>query len=288
MTEKFHLKWNDFQENMSNAWHTSRSSGDFADVTLVSGDGQLYPAHRFILAACSPVLRDIMTKVNHPHPLVYVHGVDSKDLVYVLDYIYQGEVRLDQDNLQDFLALAEELKLIGLTSTNENKTKMCEQKEAKVEPRDWPFSNELNGKMPPDSHIPESAEPFQHAVKWNEIETRIKGVVTKIEEEDLNIVDVKKVMRVHHESNGNFYLSIAHTRLRRSFIGQSWKEFGIMNPQFILGPKPKTFVRENSREDKGADKNIAVQCYQINLDLFEENFKRKLKALFKPHPVPLK
>ena len=287
MSEKFHLKWNDFQENISSTWNTARASGDFTDVTLVSGDGQMYPAHRVIVAASSSVLSDIMTKVNHPHPLVYVYGVDSKDLVHVLDYIYHGEVRLDQDNLNDFLALAEEFKLIGLTSTVSTNGK-CEEKEQTFEPEEWIFQSKVREKkdyvMSKNTLI---TQPKVY-VKWEEIETKIKGVIDKIGDENLNIVDIKKVINVHHNSNGNFYLSIAHTRLRKSFIGQTWKDLGIFNPFFVSGPKTKTCVRENATEDKGAENTIAKWSYQINLQLFDEKFRENLKVLFKPHSVHLK
>ena len=49
MLEKLCLKWNDFQKNMNTSVENLRGNSDFADVTLVSEDGQQVVAHKVIL-----------------------------------------------------------------------------------------------------------------------------------------------------------------------------------------------------------------------------------------------
>ena len=46
MSEKFCLKWNDFQTNVSNTFRKLRTSDNFYDVTLVSDDQQQISAHK--------------------------------------------------------------------------------------------------------------------------------------------------------------------------------------------------------------------------------------------------
>ena len=46
-------------------------------------------------------------------------GVRSKDLLAIVDFIYQGEANIYQEDLDGFLALAEELQLKGLYSTGD-------------------------------------------------------------------------------------------------------------------------------------------------------------------------
>ena len=53
-TEKFSLKWNEFQENIGFAFSSLRKDTTFTDVTLVSEDGQQMEAHKVILTASSP------------------------------------------------------------------------------------------------------------------------------------------------------------------------------------------------------------------------------------------
>ena len=54
MAEKLCLQWNDFQENVKNAFGQLRGTTDFVDVTLASEDGRQIEAHKVILAASSP------------------------------------------------------------------------------------------------------------------------------------------------------------------------------------------------------------------------------------------
>ena len=59
MSEKLCLKWNDFQENIKNGFGSLREENDFADVTLVCGDGEQVEAHKVILAASSPFFQKL-------------------------------------------------------------------------------------------------------------------------------------------------------------------------------------------------------------------------------------
>ena len=54
--------------------------------------------------------------------MIYMRGLKSDDLSAVLDFLYFGEANVYQDNLDSFLALAEELKLKGLTGAVKNKS----------------------------------------------------------------------------------------------------------------------------------------------------------------------
>ena len=51
MTEKLCLQWNDFQDNVKNAFGHLRNTTDFVDVTLACKDGQHIEAHKVILSA---------------------------------------------------------------------------------------------------------------------------------------------------------------------------------------------------------------------------------------------
>ena len=46
-----------------------------------------------------------------------MRGVKAKDMVPLMDFMYQGEANIYQDDLDSFLALAEELQLMGLTTS---------------------------------------------------------------------------------------------------------------------------------------------------------------------------
>jgi len=118
--EKFCLKWNQFQENVSQSFRELRDNNDFFDVTLACEDDQQIEAHKVILSACSPFFRNILKKNPHSHPLLYMKGVKMSDLVSILDFIYHGERNVHQEDLDVFLATAKEMKLKGLTEESDS------------------------------------------------------------------------------------------------------------------------------------------------------------------------
>ena len=115
--EKFCLRWNDFETNISTAFRDLREDKDFFDVTLVCDQEQIQ-AHKVILSACSPFFRKILHQNTHPHPLIYLRGVQFMDIQSVLNFMYHGEVNVAQEELNTFLSVAEDLKVKGLTQQN--------------------------------------------------------------------------------------------------------------------------------------------------------------------------
>ena len=116
-SEKFCLRWNDFESNISLAFRELRNEKDFFDVTIACEDEQIN-AHKVILSACSPLFRDILRRNPHQHPLLYLKGVEFTDLQSVLDFMYHGEVNVAQEELNSFLSVAEDLQVKGLTQNN--------------------------------------------------------------------------------------------------------------------------------------------------------------------------
>ena len=121
-TEKFCLRWNDFESNISTAFQELREDKDFFDVTLACDDDQIQ-GHKVILSACSPFFRSILRRNRHEHPLLYLKGVKYADLVSVLNFMYHGEVNVAQEELNSFLAVAEDLKIKGLTQNDSESKK---------------------------------------------------------------------------------------------------------------------------------------------------------------------
>ena len=83
-------------------------------MTLACEDGEQVLAHKVILAASSPFFKNLLRKNNHTHPLFYMRGMKSVDLVAMVEFLYKGETRIFQENFDSFLAIAEELQLKGL------------------------------------------------------------------------------------------------------------------------------------------------------------------------------
>ena len=110
-TEKLCLKWNDFQNIVETSFSELRSSCDFTDVTLACED-QSIGAHKLILSACS---KRLLKAHPNPQPFIHMRGLRYCDLEAAVDFIYRGETNIDQEQLENFLQIAEELELQGLT-----------------------------------------------------------------------------------------------------------------------------------------------------------------------------
>ena len=118
MSEKMCLQWNDFKDNINSAFGSLREDTDLTDVTLACEDGQQLEAHKVVLAASSPFFQDLLKRNKHPHPLVYMRGVKFENLLAIVDFLYLGETNIQQELLDSFLAIAEELQLKGLMGQN--------------------------------------------------------------------------------------------------------------------------------------------------------------------------
>jgi len=114
MTEKFCLKWNDFDSNVSKSFSLFRNEDYLHDVTLVSDDQKQLSAQKLVLSSCSEYFRTIFKTNKNHHLLVCLDGINSQELNNILDYMYNGKVNIYQENLDRFLTIAQRLKLNGL------------------------------------------------------------------------------------------------------------------------------------------------------------------------------
>jgi len=127
-SEKFSLRWNDFETNINEAFRELRDGKDFFDVTLVCEDEHIQ-AHKVVLGACSPFFRTMLRRNTHQHPMIYLRGVQFSDLQSVLNFMYQGEVNIAQEELNSFLAVAEDLRVKGLTQKQTENDKFQSKKQ---------------------------------------------------------------------------------------------------------------------------------------------------------------
>ena len=112
--ERVFLINNNFQETLNKAFSDIKRDITFADVTLVCEDGRPILAHKVILSVSSPLFRNLLEQNKHPHPLIYMRRIRSSSLLAIIDFIYLGKTEIPKENLEKFLALAEELKIHGL------------------------------------------------------------------------------------------------------------------------------------------------------------------------------
>jgi len=160
-SEKFCLRWNDFESNISSAFKELRDDKDFFDVTLACDDEQIQ-AHKVILSACSPFFRNILRRNPHQHPLLYLKGVKYTDLQSVLNFMYHGEVNVAQEELNSFLAVAEDLRVKGLTQ-NQSGSQSNRKSNQPATPTTIAPQPKAHSRPPDrDPAPPPAKRPFQH------------------------------------------------------------------------------------------------------------------------------
>ena len=113
-SEEFFLRWNDFESKISCAFRELREDKDFFDVTLACDEDQVQ-VHKVMLSAFSNFFKSLLRRNPHNHPLLYLKGVKYSDLLCVLNFMYHGGVNVAQEDLNSFLAVAEDLQVKGLT-----------------------------------------------------------------------------------------------------------------------------------------------------------------------------
>merc|ERR1719342_1162818 len=67
----------------------------------------------------SEFFNESLKKMNHPSPMIFLPGFNTKTLSSIIDYVYDGEVQLFQEELDSFLDAAEKLKINGSPAKDE-------------------------------------------------------------------------------------------------------------------------------------------------------------------------
>ena len=88
-----------------------------ADVTLVCDDGEQFPCHRIVLTSASPRLDKILRKIK-TESYVYMTGVNADLLKFILQFIYRGEAKVPNSQMEGFMKIAQDWKVEGLFETH--------------------------------------------------------------------------------------------------------------------------------------------------------------------------
>ena len=108
--EAYHLSWESFQTNLSSTLG-GLQQGNLADVTLVSEDQIQMQAHRIVLSACSPVLKNLLLCNPSSHPLIHLMGAKQQDIQSILQFMYLGEAAVNKEHIDDVIEIAKDLQM---------------------------------------------------------------------------------------------------------------------------------------------------------------------------------
>ena len=121
------LTWKEFNSTFSGSLEALRRENAFFDVTLVTEDDMVMNAHKVVLSSSSIFFKSVLMKLNsQPNPCLYLSGVSGPDLQVIMDFIYKGEARLYQQQMDSFLMAAAKLKISGLMANSKSSSKKLE------------------------------------------------------------------------------------------------------------------------------------------------------------------
>lgn len=184
---QFCLKWDEFSENISSTLSEERNNVDFTDVTLVCEDGTKMEAHKLVLSGGSNLLNKMLRLKKGSSSIIYMRGLKNKNLTAIMDFLYHGEVSINQDDLHEFLAIAEEFQLKGMVGVKEEFAKKPEN----INGTDKQIQDKSGTNSLPD-HIKEETikeNPIEEDPKTNNFTvTEDNWTVTKNENMDQKMI----------------------------------------------------------------------------------------------------
>jgi len=230
-SEKFCLRWNDFESNISVAFQELREDKEFFDVTLACDENQVQ-AHKVILSACSPFFRTVLKRNKHEHPLLYLKGVKYSDIIAVLNFMYHGEVNVAQEELNSFLSVAEDLKVKGLTQNDAEKSKenQLPSKVPTSRPRDIVVNQDLHPPPPlkrarPPPQVPIIPKFTAHTQHDDDIEE----VNHPIKTEPIHVAHDHEMPAIHecenHFTESNSSIVVADQSLETGNYGDEYADY---------------------------------------------------------------
>merc|ERR550539_307766 len=122
--QQYCLRWNNHQHNLLSVFEDLLNHEAFVDVTIAC-DGLNLKAHKMVLSACSPYFQSMFYNTPDKHPVVFLKDVRYDEMKALLEFMYRGEVSVDQENLSSLLKVAEGLKIKGLADVSESHSVMA-------------------------------------------------------------------------------------------------------------------------------------------------------------------
>jgi len=241
MSEKFCLKWNDFHSNVSNSFGLFRNEDYLHDVTLVSDDHKQVSAHKLVLSASSEYFKDIFKQNSKPnvHPLLCLDGISADDLQNIMDYIYNGEVNIFQENLDRFLSIAQRLKLEGLIGNNEEGSQQAVYKDAKE-------AKNAKEEYEPNEVYYEPKISYYEQQKFRQGASSEDKVIVPVANVDMNEIDNTVNQHLEKIAAGEFKCKLCGKEAKRSIDMKRHIETHLEGLSYPCQECGKTFRSRNS------------------------------------------
>lgn len=109
----YSLRWNNHQSHILGAFEALLQASALVDVSLMCTKKTIR-AHKVVLSACSPFFQQIFAENPCKHPIIILHEYEEWEIQALVDFMYKGEISIDQEQLSALIKAADSLQIRGL------------------------------------------------------------------------------------------------------------------------------------------------------------------------------
>lgn len=110
----FCLRWNNHKSNLVEIIESLIKMECYVDCTIYVDNHVQFKAHRVVLATCSPFFQLILQDAPQDHCSIIFPGVQEFEMRTLLEYIYAGEVNIEESQIPRIMKIAKMLEVKGL------------------------------------------------------------------------------------------------------------------------------------------------------------------------------
>ena len=88
-----------------------RDETQFCDITLISQEGESFPAHKLILRVTSSYLKTKIQQRSDAQSTIVLKTINSEILSALLDFIYKGKAIISEAETESFIDAAKKWKI---------------------------------------------------------------------------------------------------------------------------------------------------------------------------------
>ncbi|XP_075222745.1 uncharacterized protein LOC142325193 [Lycorma delicatula] len=115
--QQYCLRWKYHHSNLQVMFSQLLERESFCDVTLAC-EGKTLRAHKMMLSACSTYFDAIFSQHEENNPIVILKDVKFSDIKALVEFMYKGEINVENSHLSSLLKTAEELRIKGLAEVS--------------------------------------------------------------------------------------------------------------------------------------------------------------------------
>ena len=140
MGENFKLKWNDHHSIFFSTAESLCVDDHLTDITLSCGKEE-FSAHKLVLSVCSSYFKELFTPksnsknrpANHA-AIIYLKDVNPRHMELLLNFMYRGEINVEEEELMELLSTAKGLQIRGLSESDDEERNSETSSTPKIKP----------------------------------------------------------------------------------------------------------------------------------------------------------